>query len=67
MPLGLPKLPGIKLPSSPLEPLRDIIRGGRERVEKAGSDIRSLADELQCAPRYRPREASASRLISLIF
>jgi hypothetical protein len=46
MPLGLPKLPGIKLPSSPLEPLRDIIRGGRERVEKAGSDIRSLADEL---------------------
>ncbi len=47
MPLGLPKLPSIKLPSSPLEPLRDIIRGGRERIEKAGSDIRSLADELR--------------------
>ena len=47
MPLGLPKLPRIKLPSSPLEPLRDIIREGRERVEKAGSDIRSLADELR--------------------
>jgi hypothetical protein len=47
MPLGPPKPPGIKLPSSPLEPLRDIIRMGRERVEKAGSDIRSLADELR--------------------
>jgi hypothetical protein len=47
MPPGLPKPPGIKLPSSPLDPLRDIIRGGRERVEKAGSDIRSLADELR--------------------
>jgi hypothetical protein len=43
---GPPKLPGIKLPPSLLDPLRDIIRGGRERVEKAGSDIRSLADEL---------------------
>jgi len=47
MPLGPPKLPGIKLPSSPLDPLRDIIRMGRERVEKAGSDIRSLADEIR--------------------
>jgi hypothetical protein len=47
MPPGLPKPPGIKLPSSPLDPLRDIIRVGRERVEKAGSDIRSLADELR--------------------
>ena len=47
MPPRLPKPPGIKLPSSPLDPLRDIIRGGRERVEKAGSDIRSLADELR--------------------
>lgn len=47
MPFRPPKLLGIKLPSSPLEPLRDIIREGRERVEKAGSDIRSLADELR--------------------
>lgn len=47
MPPGPPKPTGIKLPSSPLDPLRDIIRGGRERVEKAGSDIRSLADELR--------------------
>lgn len=44
---GLPKPPRIKLPSSPLDPLRDIIREGRERVEKAGSDIRSLADEFR--------------------
>jgi len=44
---GFPKPPRIKLPSSPLDPLRDIIREGRERVEKAGSDIRSLADELR--------------------
>jgi hypothetical protein len=44
---GLPKPLRIKLPSSPLDPLRDIIRGGRERVEKAGNDIRSLADELR--------------------
>lgn len=47
MPFRPPKLPGIKLPSNPLDPLRDIIREGRERVEKAGSDIRSLADELR--------------------
>jgi len=44
---GLPKPPGIKLPSNPLDALRDIIREGREKVEKAGSDIRSLADELR--------------------
>lgn len=46
MPLEPPKLPEIKLPPNPLKPLRDIIRGGREKIEKAGSDIRSLADEL---------------------
>ncbi len=42
----LPIPPKIKLPSNPLDPLRDIIRGARERVEKAGNDIRSLANEL---------------------
>ena len=42
-----PRPPKIKLPSSPLDPLRDIIREARERVEKAGSDIRSLADEFR--------------------
>ena len=43
---GPPKPPGIKLPSSPLDAVRDIIREGREKIEKVGSDIRSLADEL---------------------
>jgi len=33
--------------ASPLDPLRDILHGAREKVEKAGSDIRSLADELR--------------------
>ncbi len=43
---GPPKLPRIKLPSNPLAPLREIVREGRERIEKVGSDIRSIADEL---------------------
>jgi len=42
-----PGPPKIKLPSSPIDPLREVIREARERVEKAGSDIRSLADELR--------------------
>ena len=46
MPLGPPKLPRVKLPANPLEPLREIVREGRERIEKAGSDIRSIAEEL---------------------
>jgi hypothetical protein len=60
---GLPKPPKIKLPSSPLDPLRDVIRGGRERVEKAGSDIRSLADELRSGlPSVTPTIQSESPL-----
>ena len=46
MPPFLPKLPEIKL-ASPLDPLRDFLHGAREKVEKAGSDIRVLADELR--------------------
>lgn len=46
MPPGLPRPPRINLPSNPLAPLKQIAREGRERVEKAGSDIRSIADEL---------------------
>lgn len=46
MPPGPPKLPRVKLPANPLEPLREIVREGRERIEKAGSDIRSIAEEL---------------------
>ena len=46
---GPPRLPRIKLPANPLEPLREIVRGGRERIENAGSDIRSVAEELHGA------------------
>ncbi len=45
MPPGPPGLPKIKLPTHPLEPLREIVRGGRERLEEAGNDIRSIAEE----------------------
>lgn len=40
-----PRIPKIKLPTHPLEPLREIVRGGRERLEEAGNDIRSIAEE----------------------
>lgn len=40
-----PRIPRIKLPTHPLEPLREIVRGGRERLEEAGSDIHSIAEE----------------------
>ncbi|MBA7681648.1 hypothetical protein ES703_89988 [subsurface metagenome] len=40
-----PRIPKIKLPTHPLEPLQEIVRRGREQIEKAGSDIRSIADE----------------------
>ncbi len=43
--MPLPKFP-LPFPPSPMDPLREIIREGRERIEKVGSDIRSLADEL---------------------
>lgn len=49
MALGLPELPKIKLPNSPLNPLRDAIRDAREHITKAGNDIRSIAKELHGA------------------
>jgi len=36
-----------RLPSNPLTPLRGIIKESRQRIEKAGSDIRSVGDELR--------------------
>jgi len=39
-----PSLPG--LPPSPLEPVREIIKQGRQQLEKARDDIRSLAQEI---------------------
>ena len=46
MPPRIPRIPKLKLPTHPLEPLREIVRGGRERLEKAGSDICSIAEDL---------------------
>lgn len=46
MPPELPKLPGINLPSNPLDAVRGIMHEGRETVEKIGNDIRSLAGEM---------------------
>ena len=43
MPLRIPKIPKL---TAPLAPLREIVRGGRERLEEAGSDIRSIAEDL---------------------
>lgn len=43
------KLLKIKLPDSPLDTLRDFIREGCEHIEKAGKDVRSIADELHGA------------------
>ncbi len=42
-----PRIPKIKLPTHPLEPLRELVRGGRERLEEAGSDIHSIAEDLR--------------------
>lgn len=46
MPSGPFKPPKVKLPASPLDPLRNMIRDGRGMIEDAGNDIRTLADEL---------------------
>jgi len=43
----IPTLPRVKLPTRPLEPLRGIIRKGRERVEGASSDIHSIAEDIR--------------------
>ncbi|GAI49026.1 unnamed protein product, partial [marine sediment metagenome] len=37
------------MPPSPIKPLREILRQGRQQVEKAGDDIHSLASELRSA------------------
>lgn len=41
----LPKLP--PLPPSPIKPIRDILRQGRQQIEKARDNIRSIADDLR--------------------
>lgn len=39
-------MPIPELPPSPIAPFRDVVRKGRERLEKARDDIRSIASEL---------------------
>jgi len=42
-----PRIPKIQFPTHPLEPLRELVRGGRERLEEASNDIHSIAEELR--------------------
>jgi len=42
-----PRIPRLQLPTHPLEPLREIVRGGRERLEGASADIRSIIEDLR--------------------
>ncbi|GAI77270.1 unnamed protein product, partial [marine sediment metagenome] len=44
MPPELPGLPKIKLPENPLSPLRKVLHEGHQQIEKAGGDIRSIAE-----------------------
>lgn len=44
-------LPKLKLPPSPVEPLKKIIRQGKEQIEKAEGDIRSVTEELHTLSR----------------
>ena len=50
-----PKLPPV--PPSPIKPLREVLRQGRQRVEKAGGDIRSIAEDMRGATTTAPQTA----------
>jgi len=45
MPPELPGLLKIKLPENPLKSLRKVVHEGHQQIEKAGRDIRSIAEE----------------------
>lgn len=49
--MPLPKILRPKFPPVPLKPLRNLIREGRQQVEKAGQEIRSIADDIRGTPR----------------
>ena len=51
-----PKLPPV--PPSPIKPLREILRQGRQQVEKAGEDIRSIADDMRGTIMTAPQAAN---------
>ncbi|MBA7562902.1 hypothetical protein ES708_04555 [subsurface metagenome] len=50
-----PKLPLV--PPSPIKPLREVLRQGRQRVGKAGEDIRSIAEDMRGATTTAPQTA----------
>ena len=50
-----PKL--LPVPPSPIKPLREILRQGRQQVGKAGEDIRSIADDMRGATTIAPQVA----------
>jgi len=45
---GLPKLPRVNLPAPKdlINPLKEVVKEGRQQIERAGDDIRSLASEM---------------------
>ncbi|GAI69221.1 unnamed protein product [marine sediment metagenome] len=50
-----PKFPPV--PPSPIKPLREALRQGRQGVEKAGGDIRSIAEDMRGATMTAPQTA----------
>lgn len=62
MPPKLPRLPIPRLPHSPIEDLRKIVKDGRTQIERAADDIRSVAGELRggiTSPTETKRETPA--------
>lgn len=60
----LPKLP--PLPPSPIDPLRGMIQQGRRQVEKARSDLRSIAGEVtSTSGEEHPREIKDESRLSI--
>jgi len=51
-----PKIPIPKLPPSPIEGLREVIKQGRQQIEQATSDIRSVTQEIQSGVIEPPKE-----------
>jgi len=52
---SFPKL--LPVPPSPIKPLREILRQGRQQVGKAGEDIRSIAADMRGATTIAPQVA----------
>lgn len=52
----LPKLPRPRRLPNPMEPFRDLVKEGREQVEKAKDEMRSIADDLRGTVAEAPKE-----------